>query len=239
MELFFDKHKALIITLLFMGVFILGLHTIVLSKTTKIPDELLLELAVAQLLAEKEPEKAVAPMPEPTPVSRANKSHRAFNKEARMDETEFNQRFQELSEKLNKGSKSVSEDADAEQGTAIIAAKNTNKKNKNEKGKGDDKKPPTIKETNVHGSSISYSVLSRKALELPNPVYTCSRRGKIVVNIVVNQYGHVENATINTASSNSTNGCLYDSALQYANRSQFNTSTRLRQLGTITYLFNY
>lgn len=236
---FFEKHKALIITLLFMGVFVLSLHNIALSNKSQAQKELLLELSALDVLEEQLPEKTPEPTPEPKVISRINKTHQAFNQENRVDQEAFEQRLSELNQKLNMGSESVSESADSESGTEAIAQKTTEEQKPNTTGKEDEKKETTITETTNHGSSISYSLLKRKASKLPNPVYTCGNRGKIVINVVVNQHGHVINAEVNTAASNSSNGCLHDSALKYAKRSQFNTSQRLEQLGTITYLFNY
>ncbi len=239
MNNFFDKHKALIITFLFMGVLVLSLNVIALSNKSEAQKELLMELIALDQLAEQLPEEVPEPMPEPKQVSRINKTHRAFNRETKMDQEAFEQRLAELNQKLSAGSESVSESADSESGTEAIAEKTTEEKKPNDTGKGNEEAETNIKETANHDSSISYSLVKRKATRLPNPVYTCGNRGKIVVNVVVNQHGHVVESEINTAASNSNNGCLHDSALKYARRAQFSASDRLQQLGTITYLFNY
>ncbi len=237
---FFDKHKALIIATLFMALFVLSLHNIALSNQSESQKELLLELQAMDYLAEQIPEEIPEPILESKVVSAITKTHQAFNHETKMDQEAFEQRLSELNQKLSAGSKSVSESADSESGTEDIAEKTTEeKKDDNTRGKGNEKAKTTIKESANHDSSISYSLVKRKASKLPNPVYTCSNRGKIVVNIVVNNHGHVIRSEINTAASNSNNGCLHDSALKYANRAQFDVSDRAQQLGSITYLFNY
>jgi len=87
-------------------------------------------------------------------------------------------------------------------------------------------------------TTISYQLVDRKTMYLPNPVYTCDRGGKIVITIEVNALGKVIKATYNKAASTTTNGCLIESALHYANSSKFTTkAAKNSQLGTITYLF--
>ena len=61
--------------------------------------------------------------------------------------------------------------------------------------------------------------------------------GKVVINITVNQFGDVIDASYNSAASNSKNGCLIDNALIYAQKAQFTPSGKVQQLGTITYMF--
>ena len=87
-------------------------------------------------------------------------------------------------------------------------------------------------------TTISYQLVDRKKLRLPNPVYTCDRGGKIVISIEVNALGKVVKATYNKSASTTTNGCLIESALHYANSSKFTTKAgKISQLGTITYNF--
>lgn len=87
-------------------------------------------------------------------------------------------------------------------------------------------------------TTISYQLIDRKKLRLPNPVYTCDRGGKVVISIEVNALGKVIKASYNKAASTTSNGCLIESALRYANQSQFTTKAgKSQQLGTITYHF--
>jgi hypothetical protein len=81
-------------------------------------------------------------------------------------------------------------------------------------------------------------LVDRKAIKLRNPVYTCDRGGKVVITIEVNALGTVVQASYNKNASTTTNGCLIESALNYANQSKFTTSSeKEKQIGTITYLF--
>jgi outer membrane biosynthesis protein TonB len=94
------------------------------------------------------------------------------------------------------------------------------------------------KKINKKNSVISYSLVNRKALEVPNPAYTCATSGKIVINIVVSETGKVLNANYNKSSSTTSNECLIDAALDYAKRANFSTySEKKEQLGSITYNF--
>jgi len=86
-------------------------------------------------------------------------------------------------------------------------------------------------------SSISYSLVDREHTFLPTPVYLCEYGGKIVINITVDSDGVVIDAYVNSSSASS-NGCLIDSALEYAKAAIFSINpTKPSQLGTITFLF--
>lgn len=87
-------------------------------------------------------------------------------------------------------------------------------------------------------TTISYNLKDRTAMELPNPVYTCDKGGKIVITVEVDALGRIVKATYNPTLSTTTNGCLIDAAMEYANASRFNTkAAKPRQLGTISYSF--
>jgi len=87
-------------------------------------------------------------------------------------------------------------------------------------------------------TTIRYNLAERNALELPNPVYTCDNGGKVVITIEVNDYGKVIRASYNKKGSTTENGCLIDSALDYARTSKFTSKKdRKRQLGSISYSF--
>lgn len=86
-------------------------------------------------------------------------------------------------------------------------------------------------------STVSYNLVNRDAIYIPNPVYTCDARGKIVLNITVSAKGAITQMTYNKKASTSENGCLIDQALTYANDALFNTSQKSSQLGSITFNF--
>jgi len=87
-------------------------------------------------------------------------------------------------------------------------------------------------------TTIQYNLVDRKAMDLPNPVYTCATGGKVVITIEVDAMGRVTKTNYNKSASTTSNGCLVDSALDYARTARFNTKAgKKEQLGTITYNF--
>lgn len=87
-------------------------------------------------------------------------------------------------------------------------------------------------------TTISYQLVDRKDLDLPNPVYVCEGSGKVVISIEVSETGRVVKSSYNKRSSTTSNECLIDSALEYASQALFTTKAgKTRQLGTITFNF--
>lgn len=100
------------------------------------------------------------------------------------------------------------------------------------------KRKPSKRDQSVNKkSSMHYSLVNRTHEFLPTPIYLCEEGGKIVVNITVNAAGLVTDSYVN-ASSTSSNECLKDHALAYANDARFNSdSSKSSQIGTITFYF--
>lgn len=86
-------------------------------------------------------------------------------------------------------------------------------------------------------STVSYNLVDRTALALPNPVYTCDAQGKIVINITVDGRGAIISKTYNKSASTSSNGCLIDQAMKYLTRSYFDNAKKATQLGSVTFNF--
>lgn len=86
-------------------------------------------------------------------------------------------------------------------------------------------------------TSVSYSLIDRNNYKLPPPIYTCIEGGKVVINIEVDALGNVIDASFNSKSSGTSNGCLVDNAITYALKAKFDASSKALQKGTITYLF--
>ena len=92
-------------------------------------------------------------------------------------------------------------------------------------------------ESNNSRSTVSFSLVDRKKVFIPIPVYLCEVDGKIVVNITVDRSGKVIDAYENT-SSTSDNECLIKHALEYAKNSLFSAdASKKEQLGSITFYF--
>ena len=72
---------------------------------------------------------------------------------------------------------------------------------------------------------------------MPIPIYLCEAGGKIVINITVDDKGDVIDTYLNS-SSTSSNECLIESALEYAQKATFNADpSKKTQLGSITFNF--
>ena len=93
------------------------------------------------------------------------------------------------------------------------------------------------KDGNNAKSTMSFSLVDRKLLNNPTPIYLCEQGGIIVVNITVNSKGEVIDAYVNSSSS-SDNECLQDNAIEYAMKAIFSSEpSKEKQIGTITFAF--
>lgn len=177
-----------------------------------------------------------------TPKRVTIKTHRAYNEAEKFIseiESERDETTEETEGTMEEYFDAIDNAIASSSGSKTIAArKETSEKKKDfSNGIGTTKKTSVNNGANTR-TTISYRLVDRKALDLPNPVYTCMGGGKIVISIVVNETGKVVEATYNKRSSNTTNGCLIDSALDYARASIFTTmADKDKQLGTITYVF--
>ena len=111
-------------------------------------------------------------------------------------------------------------------------------KAKSKQSKGDNSSDEISIETGANkNSTMSYSLVNRTHKFLPTPIYLCEKSGKIIINITVNHLGKVTNTSVN-GSSTSTNECLIDHALEYAENARFSAdASKKTQIGTITFRF--
>ncbi|WP_424492467.1 hypothetical protein [Salinimicrobium sp. GXAS 041] len=237
---FFDQNKALIITVLLLSLLLLLMYNIQLSNTKKERQETLVDLENFKV---EEPEVEKAPEPaeeqEPSaPQPSQQRTHQAYNQNQQQRTSDFETRLQEIFERnASQQTASETDEATTSEGDVNL---NTNKQEKaQQQSDGDDFSEEISPNTgNYRNSSISFSLVGRSAYQIPNPIYTCDTRGKIVVNILVNEEGRVINTSINKVSSTSSNECLVDRALDYAAGASFSRlSGRNEQKGTITYYF--
>jgi TonB family protein len=234
---FFDRHKALIITLLFFAVLLLGLFNFNLANKNRKAREFLMDLDNLKI------EEAEVEKTEPEEVPKKNtretaQTHQAFNENLEDREENFDQQLKEIFEK---NSASQTEASENETSNSSGNFNFQDKKKEQVQKKSDGNKTSEITSTKKGGidhSSISFSLLGRSAVDIPNPVYTCDRSGKIVINISVNAEGRVTSTSVNKGSSSTTNECLADQALEYAAQAVFSRLPgRNSQPGTITYNF--
>lgn len=234
---FFDRHKALIITLLFFAVLFLSLYNLNLSNNIQKERELLVSLdnfKFEEPIEEiKEPEEMV-----PVTPSTNLETHQAFNQNQEARDVNFNAQLNEI---FQKNSASELESSDENASNSVGNYSLSSAKKKEPKKQSDGNKSSEIISANKGGidnSSISYSLKDRSAIDIPNPIYTCDRSGKVVVNITVNADGRVISTSINKGSSSTSNECLTEQALEYATQAYFSEMPgRTSQPGTITYNF--
>ncbi|TVZ47831.1 energy transducer TonB [Olleya sp. Hel_I_94] len=234
-----NSHKALAITLLITGTLLLSVLNVTVFKTNT---------AVAETLYDIEQvEDIIENIAEQTPIKSANKAtNKAFNtsenykhyaqayKPIAPPEDYINPKLETYKNDIK-----TEETTEASHGNSAISEKTLTSFNSVNEILSKRSKNSSTKQSNVANtnSSIYYSLKGRTDQYLPIPVYLCDAEGKIVVNITVNSNGTVIDAYINNAST-SNNACLQEHALQYAKDAKFSTSTKSKQLGSITFQFN-
>lgn len=234
---FFDRHKALIITSLLFSVIILALYSFTLSSNNQKARELLVDLDnfKAEQLKEEEPE------PEETPVATTRpttQTHQAFNENPEARNENFDQQLQEIFEKNSASQEETSEDANISTTGAYGMRSSASQETKKRSDGDRTSQKISTQKGGIDRSSISFNLVGRTAVDLPNPIYTCDRSGKVVVNITVDDRGRVMTTSINKASSTTSNECLAEQALLYASQAVFSSlAGRKNQPGTITYNF--
>lgn len=224
-----NTYKALIITTTLSIVVLLLGFTIHIKKKSELVAETYFEMDTEELVEEEleELEELLKSFDNIT----TNEAFNETSKQEKLEDAEFEKRLEEIRSRNDAKEakekpkepeeKSIPDENPAFNDINDIINKRTEKNRTNSN----------------KNSSISYSLVDREHAFLPTPVYLCEYGGKIVVNITVNHEGNVIDAYVNSSSASS-NGCLIDSALEYARASQFNPdATKASQLGTITFLF--
>ncbi len=225
---FIEKHKALIITSMLMGIVVLSLYNINMIKKQKEQSEILMEIPEEFLAEEEQPEEEPQ-LEEARDLIASKRTHSAYNEDFE-DHDEIEQRIKSLMETEQI---SQSDETQTSEGEVPIE----------EKIEGNDPKKeepePEGKESNNRNSSLTYSLKGRNSIDLPNPVYTCNGSGKVVVKIEVNKNGYVIDTKVDKKRSTTRNECLFDNAMDYARQALFSRSDQEKQEGSITYYFNY
>ena len=231
------SYRAFLITSLLTGCLVLFLFSVKLSKeqvqnteetydVVMAPEELLPEdLAIAEL----------------TPEKVKVETNRAYN-EAEKFISSIENENQEVTE-TTEGKLQEMNDAlensksDNGNGTSVITKPDKEKKKKFSNSESGKEGEAVVKSGN-RNTTISYQLVNRKDIDLPNPVYTCYGSGKVVINIEVNNLGKVVKNSYNKTSSTTSNECLIDAALEYSEQARFTTdASKTKQLGTITFNF--
>ena len=227
---------AMMITGFTLAIVVLTLFNIRLGAEAE--EEYVIEMALADEVLEEliRQEEELREAQEADPI----KSHMAMNETAKptFGEPEALKTLQELMEEREMNAS----DTDAAPGEGDFAdnLKELAKKREEAKQLLGEKEAEKKEYTNYlkdRRTSISYSLVERSAYELPPPIYTCIEGGKVVINIEVDSRGFVTDASFNSKSSGTDNGCLVENAIAYALQARFDNSGRATQKGTITYLF--
>lgn len=218
-----STYKAFLITVLLFSILALGLFNIYLQGEKEES-----QFSVAYYFEEIEEETMEA---EQTEDLEELETHRAYN-EAREQIIKAEQNFEELQEDFEQKMQAMED-----------ALKNANK----EPILPEEISIETYSQTEevIHNdnvkriSSVRYYLVDRNAIYLPNPVYTCPKAGVIVINITVNNLGKVIHTHVDNLKSNTSDKCLIEQALEYANQAKFDVSESLneKQKGSITYRF--
>ncbi|MDR5591606.1 energy transducer TonB [Christiangramia sp. SM2212] len=235
-EDFFDKHKALILTTLSFAVLMLALYNFKLANNNQATAEMLVDLEQFKV---EEKEEVKPEEPEPQQQNRRNiQTHQAYNQDKETREADFKNQLDEIFEK-NSAEQEQAENEDSEGSEGNYAMNRKNSEEKKKRSDGDDSGEEDSQKSAVYDySSISFSLKGRRAVKIPNPVYTCDTAGKIVINITVDANGYVLDSSVNKGSSTSTNECLTERALEYSAGARFSKlAGKDSQIGTITYHF--
>ncbi|THD69661.1 TonB family protein [Robertkochia marina] len=233
-----NKQLSLIITFCVMGIFVLTAFNLKLRD--KQEEEYLYELTFDEELLEEE-------IPEEMPPKMTElETHMAFNE---ANESRYAQELEEFKTLEELQAEIEEMEAQQEEGEEINElSENLNlakefaerlKKQKEAMQKLKEKQNPDKEPANIkRRTTITYSLKDRYKLEIPNPIYTCESFGKVVINIEVNANGQVTDASFNSKSSTTTNKCLVENAIYYAQQARFNAdAAKSSQPGSITYLF--
>lgn len=234
------RQLSFLITTFSLAILLLLLFNIHLSAEPQ--EEYVIEMSLAdedlEALLEEE-ERLREELANADPIE----SHMAFNETAKpsFGEPEPLKTLEELmEEKAGDEEGEPSEDLPGLDSEYDYTLKELSKKREELKQKLGEKEAQKKEFTNYlakRRTSVSYSLIDRSSYRLPPPIYTCIEGGTVVVNIEVDPQGYVTKADFNASSSNTSNGCLVENAIQYALRARFNPASVPTQIGTITYVF--
>lgn len=231
-----NQHKALLLTFLISGTIVLTVFNLNFKNKQD---------AVAESFYELEPEKELTEEDKKI-IETLEKLNSKAETNSAFNETDKNKHFSQAYQQIAPPEDYVpktSEENDGEGDESNSLGENkpikpaVNKEELSSYSKVND----VLKQQQTKGvntkSTVSFSLVDRKKVSIPIPVYLCEVDGKIVINITVNANGKVIDAYFNNAST-SKNECLVEHALEYAKSSYFSAdASKKTQLGSITFSF--
>ncbi len=231
------SYRAFLITSLLTGCLVLLLYSVKLSNEQEESNEETYDLVITpeELLPEDLAIAALTPEIVKVETNRAYNEAEKFISSVENEDQEITETTEgKLQEMIDAMENSKSDNV---RGTSVTAKPEKEKKKKFSNSKSGKEGEAVVKSGN-RNTTISYQLVNRKDMDLPNPVYTCFGSGKVVINVEVNNLGKVVRNSYNKTASTTSNECLIDAALDYSKQARFNTdASREQQLGTITFNF--
>ena len=238
---FIEEYKAAIITFLISGTLILGMFSIHLTNHKDFITENYYEITPEPIVSQKE-EQIDDALQGPS-TDKAFNEDEEFKNVMRNFKSISSNDFEQTTQALEETKvRSLGENIITNESFNSIKtyALNSGEKESYEKLQEKlNKRLENKKIADEHSkakSTLTYSLKGRALQYYETPRYLCEEGGKIVVSIRVDNNGTVFETFINGAS-NSSNACLIDYAISYAQSALFDISEKKDQLGTITFLF--
>ncbi len=232
------SYKAFLITSLLTGSLVLFLFSVKLSSQKQESSEEVYDVLISPEDLLPEDMEIAALTPEKVNVE----TNRAYNEAEKFISSVENEN-QEITEttegKLQEMNNALEESLNSNSTGHESIKKEPEKKKKSKFSNSEsDKDVQAVVKSGNRNTTISYQLVNRKDIDLPNPVYTCYGSGKVVINVEVNNLGKVVKNSYNKTASTTSNECLIDAALDYSKQARFNTdASKTKQLGTITFNF--
>ena len=223
------SYKAFVITILLLGNIYLLFYFVKLPSNHIVPEE---EYEIEYALEDILPEEDLAKVSE---EKIKIETHKIFSEDQKFIEeleTHRKENNQSTEDKLSEINEVISDSKSERKDDLAIEKKEVEKKSKSNIPEA------TLATTNNSKSTNSYRLVNRKVVEFPNPVYVCESFGKVVLHIEVNANGRVVITSVNKSASTTTNLCLIESAIAYAEKARFTKdANKPSQMGSITYVF--
>jgi len=232
------SYRAFLIASLLTGILVLFLYSVKLSEVRVEANIETYDVVIAseELLPE---DLAIA---EITPEKVKIETNRAYNEAEKFIASVENENLEETEtteSKLQAMSEAMENSKNSDNGiSTTIMPKEKKEKTTTVSNSESNKNKEAVAKSGNRNTTISYQLVNRSDIDLPNPVYTCYGSGKVVINIAVDERGNVTKNSYNRNASTTSNECLIDAALEYSSQARFTAdATKPQQLGTITFHF--